>query len=104
MATLAQKIKCEQDAREMLRSQDLPQPDWVEYGHTCIRLLWEESKVALVVEIDKPPDGFDTDDEYPDELAPDDIDEAGEDAEYDEAVAELERLDIGGPDEEADMI
>ena len=59
MATLQQKIQCEKDAREMLRENDLPDPDRIEYGHTCIRLFWKESKTVLVVDIDEPPEGFD---------------------------------------------
>lgn len=104
MATLAQKIQCEQNAREMLRSQDLPQPDRVEYGYTCIRLLWEKSKVVLVVDIDEPPEGFEPGSLYLDDVDADDEDQAEHhDIEYDDAAAELERLDIGDYDEEAQM-
>jgi hypothetical protein len=96
MATLAQKIQCEQQAREMLRSEGLPEPDWIEYGHTCIRLFWERSKVVLVVDIDKPPEGFEPVGEDLDDLDAGDKDEDAGDLDYDEAAAELERLDIGG--------
>lgn len=58
MATLKEKIAAEQHARAMVDDHGLPQPDLVEYGHTCIRLLWKEEKVVLVVEIDEPPEGF----------------------------------------------
>lgn len=61
MATLQEKIRAEESAREMLERGDLPQPDWVEYGYTCIRLIWEEPKVVLVVQIDEPPEGFEDD-------------------------------------------
>lgn len=61
MATLQEKIRAEHGAREMLEQSDLPQPDWVEYGYTCIRLIWEASKVVLVVEIDEPPEDFEDD-------------------------------------------
>lgn len=40
--------------RELLRENGLPEPDGVEYGHGCIRLFFEEPKVALVVDIDDP--------------------------------------------------
>jgi hypothetical protein len=58
MATLQQKIEAERSAREMVEQSDLPQPDWVEYGYTCIRLIWEEPKVVLIVDIDEPSEGF----------------------------------------------
>jgi hypothetical protein len=59
MATLAQKIDCERRTREFLEKYDLPQPDHVEYGFTCIRLFFEPEKVVLVVDIDEPEDGED---------------------------------------------
>jgi hypothetical protein len=52
MATLEQKIKAELKLREMVDSEGLPDPDHIEYGHTCIRAIWLESKVALVIDID----------------------------------------------------
>ncbi len=59
MATIKEQIAAERTAREVLERAGLPAPDEVEYGYTCIRLLWHEAKVALVVEIDKPPGGDD---------------------------------------------
>lgn len=56
MATLKQKIRAEATMRELLRENGLPEPDGVEYGHGCIRLFFEEPKVALVVDIDDPAD------------------------------------------------
>ena len=55
MATLRQKIELETKMRELLRKEGMPQPDAVEYGHECIRLFFEEPKIALVVEVDHPP-------------------------------------------------
>lgn len=55
MATLKQKMLAEWKARELLELEDLPAPDEIEYGETCVRLLWHEPKVALVVDIDPPP-------------------------------------------------
>jgi hypothetical protein len=52
MATLAQKIEAETRMREVLADGGLPDPDRIEYGHGCIRLFFEESKVVLVIEID----------------------------------------------------
>jgi hypothetical protein len=43
--------------RELLEENGLPQPDMVEYGFTCIRLFFEESKTVLVIDIDDPPEG-----------------------------------------------
>lgn len=79
MATLAQKIRCEQSAREMIRREGLPEPDVVEYGYTCIRLIWAESRVVLVVEIDKPPRGFEPVGEYLDDPEVNGADEEGAD-------------------------
>ena len=64
MATLKQKIQAEASGRKMLVDGGLPQPDGVEYGHTCIRFLWNEQKVALIIEIDEPPADFETVGEY----------------------------------------
>lgn len=58
MATLQEKIECEQRTRELLENQGVPQPDYVEYGYTCIRLMWADSKVVMVVQIDEPPEGW----------------------------------------------
>ena len=54
MATLAQKIEAEQRMRELLEDGGLPQPDHVEYGFTCIRLFFEETKTVVVIDIDEP--------------------------------------------------
>lgn len=40
--------------RELLRKEGMPQPDGVEYGYGCIRLFFNEPKVAVVVDIDNP--------------------------------------------------
>jgi hypothetical protein len=54
MATLAQKIEAEKRMRDLLREADLPQPDYVEYGFTCIRLFFNPSKTVVVIDIDNP--------------------------------------------------
>ena len=59
MATLKEKIRAETKVRELIESEGLPEPDEIEYGYTCIRLLWHRSKVALIVDIDPPPEGCD---------------------------------------------
>jgi hypothetical protein len=57
MATLAQKIRAEKRMRDLLEQSGLPQPDYVEYGFTCIRLLFEETKTVVVIDLDEPEDG-----------------------------------------------
>jgi hypothetical protein len=57
MATLAQKIEAEQRMRNLLEESGLPQPDYVEYGYTCIRPIFEEPKLCVIVDIDEPPEG-----------------------------------------------
>ena len=52
MANLDRKIDAERRMRELLRSGDLPEPDWVEYGYECIRLFFEDSMTVVVVELD----------------------------------------------------
>ena len=68
MATLAQKIEAEKRMRDLLEESGLPQPDHVEYGFTCIRLFFNESKTVVVIDIDQPEDSeadFDRDTEAP---------------------------------------
>jgi hypothetical protein len=56
MSTIEHKIAAEVKVRELLKQQDVPAPDEIEYGHACIRLLWNEPKVALVVDLEPEPD------------------------------------------------
>jgi len=56
MATLAQKIDAERRMRQLIEDGGLPQPDRVEYGFTCIRLIFEASKLVVVIDIDEPED------------------------------------------------
>jgi diadenosine tetraphosphatase ApaH/serine/threonine PP2A family protein phosphatase len=58
VASLRQKINAERKMRELLEDNDLPAPDEVEYGHTCIRLLWHQQKAAVVVDIDEVGEEF----------------------------------------------
>ena len=37
--------------RQLLDSAGLPEPDAVEYGEQCVRLLWHDRKVAVVVDV-----------------------------------------------------
>jgi hypothetical protein len=63
MSTIERKIAAEVKVRELLKDQDVPPPDEIEYGHACIRLLWNEPKVALVVDLEDYPD------EEPDDIS-----------------------------------
>jgi hypothetical protein len=89
MATLKQKIRAEARMRELLRSEGMPQPDGVEYGHGCIRLFFDEPKVCVVVDIDNP-------DEDAERWAAGDPRDGGEVWEEDQALYDAE------PDEECD--
>ena len=60
--TLQAKIEAEHRMRELLRSEGLPQPDEVEYGHTCVRFLFHESKACVVIDLDEDADDVDSDD------------------------------------------
>lgn len=53
MATLAQKIEAEKRMRDLLAEHDMPQPDCVEYGFTCIRLFFNRTKHVVVIDIDE---------------------------------------------------
>jgi hypothetical protein len=54
MATMAQKIEAEKRIRDLLEQGGLPQPDYVEYGFTCIRLFFMDTKTLVVIDIDEP--------------------------------------------------
>lgn len=50
--TLEEKIAAEQRFREFLQEYGLPQPDAVEYGFTCLRFFYYESKTCVVFDLD----------------------------------------------------
>jgi hypothetical protein len=52
MSSLNHKIAAEVRMRELLEEWDLPRPDSIEYGFTCIRLFWSEPKLVLVIDLD----------------------------------------------------
>ena len=56
MATLAHRIEAETRMRDLLEESGLPQPDYVEYGFTCIRLFFNDTKHVVVIDIDDPED------------------------------------------------
>ena len=52
MASTTQKIEAERRIRELLEASGLPQPDRVEYGFTCIRLFFNQTKQVVVIDLD----------------------------------------------------
>ena len=54
VASLKQKIDAERTVRELLEQNGLPEPDEVEYGYGCVRMLFHEPKTALIIDIDNP--------------------------------------------------
>ena len=56
MATLSQKIECEQRMRRLLRENGMPEPDGVEYGFTCVRFFFDQAEACVVVDIDNSDD------------------------------------------------
>lgn len=57
MASLAQKLKAEKRMRELLQENELPQPDWVEYGFSCVRFFFRHTKHVVIIDIDEAEDG-----------------------------------------------
>lgn len=52
-STLKAKIAAEHKLRQLLAADGLPQPDEVEYGHSCVRFLFHESRTCIVVDLDE---------------------------------------------------
>jgi hypothetical protein len=55
--TSEEKLEAEHRFRAWLREYDLPEPDDVEYGSTCLRFYYHESKVCVLFDLD--PDAED---------------------------------------------
>jgi hypothetical protein len=55
MATINELHEAERAARQLLDDQGLPQPDQIEYREASIALLWNDRKVAMVIDVDEPP-------------------------------------------------
>ena len=53
MEQLAQKIEIERRMRDLLQENDLPQPDRVEYGSTCVSFFYDRAKRVVVVDLDE---------------------------------------------------
>lgn len=52
MAPIDQKQRIERRMWSLLREYSLPLPDEVQYGERCVRFLWHDRKVAVVVDLD----------------------------------------------------
>ena len=50
--TSEEKLEAEHQFRQFLRDYDLPQPDEVEYGVTCLRFYYEEPRACVVFDLD----------------------------------------------------
>ncbi|WP_249012201.1 hypothetical protein [Conexibacter sp. DBS9H8] len=52
MAPIDQKQRAERRMLDLLADSGLPLPDVVEYGEACVRFLWMDRKVAVIVELE----------------------------------------------------
>ncbi|MDT7561329.1 MAG: hypothetical protein QOI68_5811 [Pseudonocardiales bacterium] len=57
MAITSEHEAAETAMRDLLSEGGLPAPDEVEYRERSIVLLWHETKLAVVVDLDDPPAG-----------------------------------------------
>lgn len=56
MATLPEQQAAEARMRDWLHEHDLPQPDAVAYGCTCVRFFFHDTMTCLVLDVDEDPD------------------------------------------------
>ena len=52
MAPIDQKQRVKRRVLQLLKDTGLPTPDDIEYGADSVRFLWQDQKVALVVELE----------------------------------------------------
>lgn len=52
MAPIDDKQRVERRMLRLLEDNGLPAPDEVEFGERCVRFLWHDRKVAVVVDLD----------------------------------------------------
>jgi hypothetical protein len=52
MAPIDQKQRAERRLLRLLKDSGLPAPDEVQYGEDCVRFLWHDRKVAVVVDLE----------------------------------------------------
>jgi hypothetical protein len=53
MAPIDNKQQAERRLLALLEDAGLPRPDAIEYGEDEVRFLWEDLRVALVIELDE---------------------------------------------------
>jgi hypothetical protein len=53
MVSFELKRKAERRLRELLWEDGFAQPDRVDYGPSCVTLVWHSVKKAIVVDVDK---------------------------------------------------
>jgi hypothetical protein len=70
MAPIDDKQKAERRMRELLDNAGVPGPDEVEYGDQCIRMLWHDRKVAVVVDVSDFDELDGNDGHIPEGIAP----------------------------------
>ena len=56
MAITSEHEAAERAMRELLETEGLPQPDEVDYRETSILLLWHETKLAVVIDLEEGPE------------------------------------------------
>jgi hypothetical protein len=52
IAPIDLKARAERRMLRLLNDAGLPVPDEVQYGEACVRFLWHDRKVAVVVDLD----------------------------------------------------
>lgn len=52
MAPIDEKQRIERRMLRLVREYGLPAPDEVQHGERCVRFLWHDRKVAVVVDLD----------------------------------------------------
>jgi hypothetical protein len=55
MPPTSQHLAAERSFRELLADNDLPPPDEVQYDEGSVVFLWRENKLAVVIDLDEPP-------------------------------------------------
>ena len=53
MEAMTDHEAAERDMRELLEHSGLPQPDDVEYRERSILMLWHETQLAVVIDLDE---------------------------------------------------
>ena len=54
MASLTDKRRVERQMMDLITESGTEPPDAIEYGYGCVRFIWTERKLAVVIDIDPP--------------------------------------------------